>query len=52
MNHHDLHTLLDYHYWARDRVLDAAEKLTLEQFRQRKKCLAVWDGEGDDAVTA
>ena len=23
---------LDYHYWARDRVLDAAEKLTPEQF--------------------
>jgi uncharacterized damage-inducible protein DinB len=24
--------LLDYHYWARDRALDAAEKLTPEQF--------------------
>jgi len=32
MNHPDLHTLLDYHYWARDRMLDAAEKLTPEQF--------------------
>ena len=32
MNHADLQTLLDYHYWARDRVLDAAEKLTPEQF--------------------
>jgi uncharacterized damage-inducible protein DinB len=32
MNHRDLQTLLDYHYWARDRVLDAAEKLTPEQF--------------------
>ena len=28
----DLRTLLDFHYWARDRVLDAAEKLTPEQF--------------------
>jgi uncharacterized damage-inducible protein DinB len=28
----DLETLLDYHYWARDLVLDAAEPLTPEQF--------------------
>jgi len=28
----DLHALLDFHYWARDRALDAAAKLTLEQF--------------------
>jgi uncharacterized damage-inducible protein DinB len=28
----DLETLLDYHYWARDRVLDAAAQLTAEQF--------------------
>ena len=28
----DLRTLLDYHYWARDRVLDAATALTPEQF--------------------
>ena len=28
----DLKTLLDFHYWARDRVLDAAAKLTPEQF--------------------
>jgi uncharacterized damage-inducible protein DinB len=28
----DLRTLLDFHYWARDRVLDAAEGLTPEQF--------------------
>ena len=28
----DLRTLLDYHYWARDRVLDAAALLTPEQF--------------------
>ena len=32
MDHTDLRTLLDYHYWARDRVLDAAEKLTPDQF--------------------
>ena len=27
----ELHTLLDYHYWARDRLLDAAERLSPEQ---------------------
>jgi uncharacterized damage-inducible protein DinB len=27
----ELRTLLDYHYWARDRVLDAAAALTSEQ---------------------
>ena len=32
MNLDDLKALLDFHYWARDRVLDAAEKLTPEQF--------------------
>lgn len=32
MNAQDLRTLLDYHYWARDRVLEAAGKLTPEQF--------------------
>ena len=26
--------LLDYHYWARDRLLDAVEQLTPVQFRQ------------------
>ena len=31
MNLHDLQELLDYHYWARDRVLDAAALLTSEQ---------------------
>jgi uncharacterized damage-inducible protein DinB len=31
MNLTDLKTMLDYHYWARDRVLDAAEALTPEQ---------------------
>ncbi len=28
----DLRLLLDYHYWARDRVLDAVAPLTPEQF--------------------
>src|SRR5262245_11849167 len=28
----ELRTLLDYHYWARDRLLDAVEPLTAEQF--------------------
>lgn len=28
----DLRTLVDYHYWARDRVLNAAATLTPEQF--------------------
>jgi uncharacterized damage-inducible protein DinB len=32
MNHQDLQTLLDYHYWARDRLLTALEPLTPEQF--------------------
>jgi uncharacterized damage-inducible protein DinB len=32
MNLQDSRTLLDYHYWARDRVLDAAGALTAEQF--------------------
>jgi uncharacterized damage-inducible protein DinB len=31
VNQQDLRTLLDYHYWARDRVLDALEPLTPEQ---------------------
>ena len=31
MTFQDLHTLLDYHYWARDRVLDALGPLTAEQ---------------------
>ena len=30
----ELDTLLDFHYWARDRVLDAAAKLTPEQFER------------------
>jgi uncharacterized damage-inducible protein DinB len=32
MDLQDLRTLLDYHYWARDRVLAAAAALTPEQF--------------------
>lgn len=32
MTFDDLNTLLDYHYWARDRVLDAVSALTPEQF--------------------
>ena len=32
MNLADLNTWLDYHYWARDLVLDAAATLTPEQF--------------------
>jgi uncharacterized damage-inducible protein DinB len=32
MDLQDLRTLLDYHYWARDRVLDAGDALTPEQF--------------------
>jgi uncharacterized damage-inducible protein DinB len=34
MNLQDLHTLVDYHYWARDRVLDAAAALSPEQYTQ------------------
>lgn len=32
MNLADLKNLLEYHYWARDRMLDAVEPLTPEQF--------------------
>ena len=32
MNHADLKNLLEYHYWARDRLLEAIEPLTSEQF--------------------
>jgi uncharacterized damage-inducible protein DinB len=31
VNLQDLRVLLDYHYWARDRILDAVEGLPLEQ---------------------
>jgi uncharacterized damage-inducible protein DinB len=32
MNLTDMKTLLDYHYWGRDRLLEAIEPLTSEQF--------------------
>jgi uncharacterized damage-inducible protein DinB len=32
VTYEDLRTLLDFHYWARDRMLDALEPLTSEQF--------------------
>jgi uncharacterized damage-inducible protein DinB len=32
VNIQDLRTLLDYHYWARDRVLKALEQVSAEQF--------------------
>ena len=32
MTYDHLNTLLDYHYWARDRVLEGAAALTPEQF--------------------
>lgn len=32
MTFEDLETLLDFHYWARDRILAAAEALTAEQY--------------------
>jgi uncharacterized damage-inducible protein DinB len=34
MNLTDLKTLLDYHYWARDRMLEALEALTSEQYNK------------------
>jgi uncharacterized damage-inducible protein DinB len=34
MNLEDLRTLVDYHYWARDRALDAAATLPPDQFTQ------------------
>jgi len=32
MNLADIRTLLDFHYWARTRALDAADRLTAEQW--------------------
>lgn len=32
MNLNDLTTMLDYHYWARDRLLEVIQPLTAEQF--------------------
>jgi len=37
MTRDDAITLIDYHYWARDRVLDAVAVLTPEQFMQDLK---------------
>ncbi len=34
MNVQDLQTMLDYHYWARDRALTALEALTQEQYER------------------
>jgi uncharacterized damage-inducible protein DinB len=34
MTFNDLETLLDYHYWARDRMLDAVEPLSTEEFNR------------------
>jgi uncharacterized damage-inducible protein DinB len=34
MNSQDLKTMLDYHYWARDRVLDAVAPLTPDQYNR------------------
>jgi len=34
MDLRDLTTLIDYHYWARDRMLDAVEPLTSEQYNK------------------
>jgi uncharacterized damage-inducible protein DinB len=32
MNQQDVRTMLDYHYWSRDRLLEAVETLTPEQY--------------------
>ena len=32
MNEQEALTLVDYHYWARDRILDAVDLLTPEQY--------------------
>jgi len=34
MNVADLKTMLDYHYWARDRMFEAIELLTAEQYHK------------------
>lgn len=34
MNVQDLQTMLDYHYWARDRALNALDALTPEQYNR------------------
>jgi uncharacterized damage-inducible protein DinB len=32
MNHQDLHLLLEFNYWARDRILDAVAPLSADQY--------------------
>jgi len=34
MNLQDLQTMIDYHYWARDRVLDALEPLSADDYNR------------------
>jgi uncharacterized damage-inducible protein DinB len=34
MNVQDLQTMIDYHYWARDRLIEAIEPLTAEQYNR------------------
>ncbi len=34
MMHEELTVLLDYHYWARDRLLDAVDRLSPDEFRR------------------
>jgi uncharacterized damage-inducible protein DinB len=34
MNVRDLQTLIDYHYWARNRVVEAVERLSPQQYDQ------------------
>ena len=34
MTHEELTVLLDYHYWARDRLLDAVDRLSPDEFRR------------------
>jgi uncharacterized damage-inducible protein DinB len=34
MNFQELQTLVDYHYWARDRLLDAVDRLSPEQLNE------------------
>ena len=34
MNQQDLRTLIDYHYWARDRLFEALEPLTADQLKR------------------
>jgi uncharacterized damage-inducible protein DinB len=34
MNLQELRTLVDYHYWARDRLLEAVDRISPDQFNQ------------------